>query len=116
MATSSALRDTALRVLRRVKDAFDLRASSGVSDDDFVREAFAAACTTEGISPQEYAATRDTFPDLAELERETLREGLAGTTDPGPHAAISRESPSGQFGDLRKNSSHPFPSDRGLVR
>ena len=85
-------------------------------DDVFVQGALAAGCTREGISPHEYAEALDLFPDLSQLERETLREGLAGSTDPGPHDAISRESPSGQPGDLRKNSSHPFPIDRGLAR
>lgn len=98
----------AIRAMRLVRDELTGQPEAQ-TDDARVERAVAAACTTVGITPQDYAAAVRGSPELTELERETLREALAGSTDPGPHDEISRESPSGQPGDLHKNRTHPIP-------
>lgn len=98
----------AIAAMRLMKDELSPHTSARTDDDD-VQRALAAACTSVGITPQDYARAVQASPDLTELERETLREALAGSTDPGPQDEISRESPSGQPADLRKNRTYPVP-------
>lgn len=71
------------------------------------RAALEEACARTGISVDDYAAALQEDPSLADLEKQALTEKVAGSTDPGPHDAISRESPSGQPGDLTKPRTLP---------
>ncbi len=105
---SNDVREKVVRVMRTVSDELSTRARARVSEEE-VAEAVAAACITVGITPQDYARTVEASPELDELERQTLTEALAGSTDPGPHDRISRESPSGQPSDLHKNRTYPLP-------
>lgn len=106
--SSNDVREKVVRVMRTVSDELARRGTARVSEEE-VAEAVAAACITMGITPQDYARAVEAAPELGELERETLREALAGSTDPGPHDRISRESPSGQPADLHKNRTYPLP-------
>lgn len=63
------------------------------------------ACDRVGIAPSDYAEALRTDATLAKLEHDAVVQALAGPVDPGPNDAISRESPSGQPGDLTKTRS-----------
>jgi hypothetical protein len=108
-------REKALRALRKAAD--EVR-STGVAPDDGaeVRRALASACDSEGISPQEYDAIIQGDDELRELQQSALEEGITGGADPGPYAAISRESMSGKPGDLSKSRWNPDPPMRGANR
>ena len=60
------------------------------------------ACAQVGIPFRDYQREIESNPDLIQLEQKAIDEGLVGTADPGPHDSISRESPTGREGDLRK--------------
>lgn len=60
------------------------------------------ACAEVGIPFRDYQREVESSPELIQLEQKAIDEGLVGTADPGPHDAISRESPTGREGDLRK--------------
>ena len=64
-------------------------------------------CRAHDITVEDYQEAVMADPSLVELERLSLTEAAVGSTDPGPHDAISRESPSGQPGDLSKFRSVP---------
>jgi hypothetical protein len=85
---------------------------TGPKDEGAIRRAIATACDTMGISPQDYVAIVQSDATLSELEQHAIDEAVMGSTDPGPHAAISRESNSGKPGDLSKARSFPVPSRR----
>jgi hypothetical protein len=84
------------------------RAPIAVREDPaWRRAALEAACAQVGISVDDYHAALASDPSLADLEKQAMTEKVAGSTDPGPHDAISRESPSGQPGDLTKPRTLP---------
>ena len=60
------------------------------------------ACAEVGIPFRDYQREVESSPELIQLEQKAIDEGLVGTADPGPHDAISRESPTAREGDLRK--------------
>lgn len=64
-------------------------------------------CRAHDITVEDYWEALREDASLLELERLSLTEAAVGSTDPGPHDAISRESPSGQPGDLTKFRSVP---------
>lgn len=108
-APQPELRQRAIVAVRLASDrlARDPHALEGDSESA-VTGAIAAACDEAGISPQDYRAVVDASNELGELERAALGEARSGgSTDPGPYAAISRESPSGKEGDTTKNRSRP---------
>lgn len=76
-------------------------------DPPTVLAALEAACKEHGISVQDYRAALHADPSLADLERQALSSTPVESPDPGPYDAISRESPSGQPGDLSKSRSVP---------
>lgn len=61
-----------------------------------------ASCEQIGISLDSYRAALSRDPSLQQLEEKAIEEGLGGGADPGPHDAISRESPTAREGDLSK--------------
>lgn len=56
-----------------------------------------SANETTGATPEE----------IAELERQAELEASGDPPDPGPNAAVSRESPSGKPGDTTKTRLNP---------
>lgn len=78
------------------------RAERPTEESDALRE----VCGRHGVSVADYKAALRGDPALADLEKQALLESL-GAPDPGPNDAISRESPSGQPGDLTKPRSVP---------
>jgi hypothetical protein len=90
-------RSRVVNVIRQVADAL----ARGEEGDDLLHR----ACRDAGVTAAQYKQALEEDPALALLEREARIEAVAGTPDPGPHDAISRESPSGQPGDLQKNRS-----------
>lgn len=74
-----------------------------------MEEAIRTTCDAEGISPQEYRAVVAADRELEHLQELAFREAMGGSTDPGPYAAISRESMSGQPGNTMKSRSRPEP-------
>lgn len=79
---------------------------------DALPDAIASGCTAVGISPQDYSSAVEADPELEELQRRTFDEALTEAPDPGPYAAISRESMSGKPGDLSKSRTHPEPPQK----
>jgi hypothetical protein len=73
------------------------------------QEALDRALKEHGLALEAYREALQADPTLAELERMSLTQAMAGGTDPGPYDSISRESPSGQPGDLTKSRSEPEP-------
>lgn len=104
-------REKVLRAMRLTADTLRERRAEP-NDTDALRRAVVEACDTVGISPQDYRSIVESDPMLAELEQHAVTEAVAGSTDPGPHAAISRESNSGKPGDLSKARSQPQPPRR----
>ncbi|AKU95414.1 hypothetical protein AKJ09_02078 [Labilithrix luteola] len=102
------------QVITAMRAAADqLRDERARSDDEpAVEKAFATSCDTMGIPPRDYRETVAADPDLELLEQLAVREALAGSTDPGPYAAISRESMSGQPGNTLKSRTHPETNRR----
>lgn len=93
--------------------ADQLRDERARSDDEpALEKAFATSCDTMGILPREYRETVEADPELELLEHLAVREALAGSTDPGPYAAISRESMSGQPGNTLKSRTNPETNRR----
>jgi hypothetical protein len=96
-------------VVRAIKDYTDaLRDKSGGNAAGFIldepeaaRQALELACRQNGLSPEDYAAALAADPELAELEKESMIQAVAGLPDPGPYDVISRESPEGQPPDPR---------------
>jgi hypothetical protein len=78
-----------------------------MDDQGMRRAALLLACEVSRISVEDYEAALRADPSLAELERESTTYAVVDAPDPGPYDAISRESPSGQPGDLTKPRSLP---------
>ncbi|MBX3225976.1 MAG: hypothetical protein KIT84_29630 [Labilithrix sp.] len=76
-------------------------------DPSVVAHELARASKLAGITPEAFDRAIDLDPELELLKITALIEAVAGSTDPGPHDAISRESPSGKPGDLTKEREHP---------
>ena len=70
-------------------------------------QALSEACAKSGISVDAYTEALRADPTLADLEKQSMTGAMVESTDPGPYDAISRESPSGQPGDLTKPRSVP---------
>ncbi|NUQ77261.1 MAG: hypothetical protein HUU21_27310 [Polyangiaceae bacterium] len=72
-------------------------------------EALDRALKEHGLALEAYREALQADPMLADLERASITQAQAGEAapDPGPYDEISRESPSGQPGDLRKSRSNP---------
>lgn len=70
-------------------------------------EALEKALREHGLALEAYREALQADPLLADLERASLAQAIAGgpLPDPGPYDEISRESPSGQPGDLTKSRS-----------
>lgn len=98
-------------VLEIVKSAAGALSGSRVSahDPQRVSRALAAACRAAGVAPDAFDAAVAAAPELEQLTSNALQEAMVGSTDPGPNAEISRESSSGQPGDLTKSRSEPEP-------
>ncbi|MDB4943340.1 MAG: hypothetical protein JWP97_2874 [Labilithrix sp.] len=109
MAIEGSKRASVVQVIKEA--ASTLRdAKSEPTDDAAVGEALRAACGKRGISPEEFdAAVRDE-PELLLLQKNAIREALAGSTDPGPHAEISREAATGRPGDTADGPGNPESS------
>lgn len=82
------------------------------ADRTRVVHAIASACDTAGIAPQRYAVALAEDPLLAKLEHDAIDDAIADAPDPGPYAAVSRESMSGRPGDTTKSRTHPEPPPR----
>jgi hypothetical protein len=65
--------------------------------------ALGRALEKNGVSLDAYKAALKEDPGLADLENNALKQAVAEAPDPGPYDTISRESPSGQPGDLTKS-------------
>jgi hypothetical protein len=76
-----------------------------------VEEALDRALREHGVALEAYREALQSDPTLAELERSAMTQAFSGgpAPDPGPYDTISRESPSGQPGDLTKSRSEPEP-------
>lgn len=74
-----------------------------------VEEALDRALKDHGVALEAYREALQADPALAELERTSMIQAMSGAPDPGPYDSISRESPSGQPGDLSKSRSDPEP-------
>lgn len=74
-------------------------------------EALDRALKEHGLALEAYREALHADPTLAELERSSITQAMSGgpAPDPGPYDTISRESPSGQPGDLTKSRSDPEP-------
>lgn len=105
------------QVLGAIRDVADRLRDEHVQPDDAraVERVIRATCDAKGISPQEYRATIEADRELEHLQDLAFHEALAGSTDPGPNAAISRESMSGQPGNTMKSRSHPEPPSPQFV-
>lgn len=114
MATGVYSQVSRWQVITTMRAAADqLREERARSDDDpAVEKAFATSCDTMGIPPREYRETVEADPELELLEHLAVREALAGSTDPGPYAEISRESMSGQPGNTLKSRTNPETNRR----
>lgn len=105
-------RDTIVRVIADTARGLSERQSTRApvqraEDAASMRAALEEACRQHGITVDDYWAALRSDPTLLDLERQSITEAAVGSTDPGPHDAISRESPSGQPGDLSKPRSTP---------
>lgn len=98
-------REKVIAAIRIASDRFSVDRTAQ-PDEQELADAVAAACDEVGISPQEYRTVIDASDELTELEHEAMGEARFGVADPGPYAAISRESPSGKAGDTTKNREH----------
>ena len=108
MSAEAVPRESVLRIV--MSAAVELRAShASAHDPQRVPRALAAACRAAGVAPAAFDAAVEAEPDLEQLKSAALLEAVAGSTDPGPNAEISRESMSGQPGDLTKSRSKPQP-------
>lgn len=65
------------------------------------------ACRDHGVTLDEYDTALQEDPSLSDLARQATTASVVETPDPGPYDAISRESPSGQPGNLEKYRSVP---------
>jgi len=74
--------------------------------------ALADACAERGVDPVAFDRAIAEDPELDLLKRTALRDAAGDDADPGPHDRISRESPSGQPGDLHKNRTYSEPDVR----
>ncbi len=96
-------------VIKEYTDALGAQRVSGAApveqreDAKVVREALTQACARAGITPEDYAEAVRADSTLVDLETQSLNQATVGTTDPGPYDAISRESPTGQAGNLEKS-------------
>lgn len=100
-------REQVVRTIKDFADAVRTRSQGSIAvflrdQPDLTREALAEACRRNGISVEQHAAALRATPALAALEDEALTDAVVESPDPGPYDAISRESPSGQPGDLTK--------------
>ena len=68
-------------------------------DSAAISAALAGACKELGVSPTLFDGVIATDADLEQLKKMAITEALAGSTDPGPNDAISREASTGQPGD-----------------
>lgn len=89
------------KVIHAIKDYTDALGSKPQA------EALAEACEKSGISVDAYNEALRADPSLADLEKQSTTGAVVESADPGPYDAISRESPSGQPGDLTKPRSLP---------
>lgn len=98
MGTQNLDRAKAIRIIR---DAADMLKGAKIHPDDAPAIGYALAdeCGKLGIAPEAFDAFVMNNPELEQLKIAALREALAGTSDPGPHDAISREAATGQPGD-----------------
>jgi hypothetical protein len=62
-----------------------------------------SALEKSGVSREAYKAALNADPELADLENKAHKQAAVEAPDPGPYDTISRESPSGQPGDLTKS-------------
>lgn len=96
-----------VKVIRSFAEKLAQPRSSGTPmdrarDPEAVRAALIAACQENGVPLEDYHAALQSDPSLADLERQAMTAEVVETPDPGPYGAISRESPSGQPGNLEK--------------
>lgn len=101
-------RDVLLDVLKRAERGI----GRGPTETIEPSVALARACDELGVDPDAFDTAIAGDLELELLKTNVLRQAIAGTTDPGPYAEISRESPAGQPGDIRKNRSEPEPPVR----
>ena len=107
-STEPVPRASVLAIVRSAAD--ELRTTRArLEDPAAVSRALASACRAAAVSPHAFDAAVASDPELESLKSAALDEALAGSTDPGPHAEISRESMSGQPGDTTKSRSDPEP-------
>lgn len=84
-------RTNVLEIVRAA--AAKLREAHG--SDAEVPAAFREACDSVGVSPFAFDTAITADAKLELLKHAAIREAISGSTDPGPYAATSRESPSG---------------------
>ena len=105
MSAGALPRESDLHIVKSAAGA--LRASrASAHDPQRVPRALAAACRAAGVAPEAFDAAVEAEPELEQLKSAAIHEAVAGSTDPGPNAEISRESMSGQPGDLTKSRSN----------
>ena len=108
MSAEAVPRESVLTIVKNAAAA--LRGShAGAHDPQRVPRALAAACRAAGVATDAFDAAVEAEPEHEQLKSAALREAMAGSADPGPNAEISRESMSGQPGDLTKSRSEPEP-------
>jgi hypothetical protein len=97
MSPETVPRASVLEIIKTAAGA--LRAArTSPEDGPAITGALAEACGKNGVSPDAFDAALRADAELDRLKSDALREALTGRADPGPYAAISRESPSGQPG------------------
>lgn len=101
------IRDWSESISKRGDDA----PPSSQSRRGAVEEALDQALKEHGLALEAYREALQADPTLAELERTSVIEAI-GAPDPGPYDTISRESPSGQPGDLTKARSETAQQTR----
>ena len=96
-------RENILAVIRTTEEGLQARHLTPADlSKDSLRDELRASCARFNVDIADYDRFIAANPEIAKLATEAFREGLSGGTDPGPYDAISRESPSGQPGDLTK--------------
>jgi hypothetical protein len=93
-AVNAVIQQLGAELTRLTTDAA-LRQRALAGDDALLAAALRSACEQVGLTPEDYRRAIAADPSLMQLEKMTIDQAVTGPVDPGPHDAISRESPSG---------------------
>jgi hypothetical protein len=101
-AVNAVIQQLGTELARLTTDA-GLRQRALEGDDTLLAEALRSACDRVGLTPDDYRRAIAADPSLMQLEKMTIDQAVTGPVDPGPHDAISRESPSGSEANAHYN-------------